>query len=140
MLYLLECETKELIDMYEIQYQGMNLMDVIATVEVAIDEEQQMVHLYDPHSVVWPEYGGKDKGYVLSDGFFRMVDTFQYKPFFKALILQEELDWLQKIKWIYYKPHANILFYESGSMYTLDLNRNILLYNKYADRLQLKDK
>lgn len=100
--------------MIKLQYQGLSLLDQIATVEITYDERNEAVHIYDEESVVWPEYKGTVKGYVLSDGFCLMTKVLEKKPIFKNNLQKNDSEWLQNLTWIFYKPKAHILCLNKG--------------------------
>ena len=100
--------------MIKLQYQGLSLLDRIATVEITYDERNEAVHIYDEESVVWPEYRGTVKGYVLSDGFYLMTKVLEKKPIFKNYPSKNDSEWLQNRTWFFYKPNAHILCLNKG--------------------------
>jgi hypothetical protein len=66
----------------ELEYKGLNLLDVVGTVEIAIDTINKTIHVYDVQQIVEPEYHFQSKAFVLSDGFFNMARVLKQKQFF----------------------------------------------------------
>ncbi len=65
---------------YQMEYRGLNLFDEISTVELAIDEENQTIHIFDVGQVVSPPIFNFDvSAYELSDGFYKMADVLRHK-------------------------------------------------------------
>lgn len=121
--------------MIKIQYQGMNLLDEIHTVEIAFDTLEKQVHLYDPSAVIWPEYRGKVNGYILSDGFNLMIKVLGDKPFFSEIRKQNDSDWLERFTWFFYKKNTSVLQLKEGQIgivkdYTLEH-----LYASFVERI-----
>ena len=126
--------------MIKLQYQGMNLLDQIATVEIAVDEQHHTVHLYDPQSVVWPEYRGVTSGYVLSEGFEKMLKVLQSKPFFLNWQQQNESNWLCGVTWIFYKQQAHILKSNNGIVTIIHDNKNHNFNEDFLEKIQFTQK
>lgn len=122
----------------ELQYQGLNLVDEVGTVEVAIDLVKQVIHVYDTQQIVAPEYDFKIKNYVLTDSFYKMASIIKEKNFLKQ---QEELstmDWVEKITWVFYSITPNLKLYENGNMVIENINslvRKDHFYAKYVERI-----
>ncbi|MER2000676.1 MAG: hypothetical protein ABS882_12960 [Lysinibacillus sp.] len=118
--------------MIKIQYQGMSLLDEIQTVEITFDALKRQVHLYDPSAVVWPEYRGKDNGYVLSDGFILMTKVLGNKPLFNEIKKQNESEWLHNITWFFYKTNTPVLCLKENHIHVIkncameDLNEQFM--------------
>ena len=66
----------------QLEYRGLNLYDLVDTVEIAIDADLQMIHIYDTQQIVEPEYDFSTKSYMLSEGFWKMAKTIKEKQFF----------------------------------------------------------
>lgn len=64
---------------YQMEYKGLNLFDEISTVELAIDEAQQTIHIFDVGQVVSPIFNFDVSAYELSDGFYQMADILRHK-------------------------------------------------------------
>ena len=58
---------------YQMEYRGLNLFDEISTVELAIDEENQTIHIFDVGQVVSPIFNFDVSAYELSDGFIKWL-------------------------------------------------------------------
>lgn len=59
---------------YQMEYRGLNLFDEISTVELAIDEANKTIHIYDVGQVVTPVFNFDVSAYELSDGFYKMAE------------------------------------------------------------------
>ena len=123
--------------MIKLQYQGMNLLDQIATVEIAVDEYHNTIHLYDPESVVWPEYRGVTSGYVLSDGFEKMLKVLESKPFFVNWQQQNESNGLCGISWIFYKQQSHILKSNNEIVNIMLDYKNQYLNVEFLEKIQI---
>ena len=120
--------------MLHIQYQGRNLMEQICTVEVAVDEQKRHIHIFDPQQVVWPEYNGVLKQYILSESFYTMLAVLRRKYLFQQDCFKTESDWLNLIDWYFYIPNKKVLKYANGAV-TIVPAENTLLYDKYLSRI-----
>lgn len=122
----------------ELQYQGLNLLDEVGTVEIALDSQNQMIHVYDTQQIVAPEYNYATKNYVLTDSFYKMAMIIKQKKFLEQ---HEEMtvdEWVEKIRWIFYSITPVIKLYDQGKMSTINVEKegiSALFYHKYVERL-----
>lgn len=100
----------------ELEYRGINLMDVVGTVEIAIDAEQKTVHVFDTQQIVEPEYYFQTKSYTLSEGFFKMAIVLKQKQFFLENKDEKLEQWIELHKWIFYCSNSSIKKYYLGEM------------------------
>ena len=101
---------------HQIEYKGLNLMDIVGTVELAIDSIVSTIHIFDTQQIVEPEYDFATKGYRLSEGFYKMVGVLKEKPLFlagKDLSLEE---WIEAHCWVFYCSKQTVKKYENGQM------------------------
>lgn len=132
--------------MQQLEYKGLNLMDVVSTVEIAIDATRNTVHVYDTQQVVEPEYDFVTKGYRLSEGFYKMADVIHAKPLFlghKQLML---LEWIEAHRWVFYCSKQTIKEYEQGQFHIIykeqfssieqSVTYNQKYYPKYVNKLK----
>lgn len=122
----------------ELQYQGLNLVDEVGTVEVAIDPEKQVIHVYDTQQIVAPEYDFKIKNYVLTDSFFKMASIIKQKNFLEQQEGLLTMEWVEKVTWIFYSITTNLKLYENGNMVIENINslaRKDHFYAKYVERI-----
>lgn len=128
----------------ELEYRGLNILDEISTVELAIDWEFQRIHVLDTNKVVEPEYHFSTKSYQLSEGFFKMIDVLNDKHFLTLHcdeVIQSEYS---GYTWYFYGSRNYILKYEKSNIFEVEkmdqLNeekiKNHYLYTKYIDKLQ----
>lgn len=120
--------------MIKLQYQGLSLLDQIETVEIAYDEQQGTIHLYDEERVIWPEYRGLQNGYVLSDGFDNMIKVLRSKPIFKNNAEQNDSEWLRNFAWCFYRKNALVLILEQGTEKIHHVNQNFELNENFVNR------
>ena len=100
----------------QLEYKGLNLMDVIGTVEIAIDSKVNTIHLFDTQQIVEPEYDFVTKSYILSEGFYKMAGILKGKPLFlgnKELSFEQ---WIEAHRWVFYCSKQTIKCYENGQM------------------------
>lgn len=114
---------------FEMMYQGLNIMDEMATVEFAVDEANTSVHIYDAHQVVMPMYSGKIGQYVLSDDFYKMAQVLFAKKIMPSTI--DFTQWLHAIHWYFYMPVQKIIyFYQATEAQAINKAE---LYEKYVN-------
>ncbi len=124
---------------HEMEYRGLNLMDEVCTVELAIDEESETIHIWDTNHVVEPTYHFTKKQYELSEGFFQLVDILKQKYYFSAYKTFERDDWIEKITWIFYSSHQTVKYYGGKKLHVYPLSEippSLPVYPKYLQRLQ----
>ena len=63
----------------QLEYRGLNLHDVIGSVEIAIDVDLNTIHIYDTDHIVEPEYDFLTKNFKLSEGFWKMANVINRK-------------------------------------------------------------
>lgn len=130
----------------ELEYKGINLMDVVGTVEIAIDSDLNTIHVYDTDQIVEPEYNFKTKNYVLSEGFYKMAKVLKEKQFFLKNNENNLNNWIESHCWIFYSSKNSIKEYMDGEMGLLQMasfiNENDApevdskYYRKYINRLK----
>ena len=124
---------------YQMEYRGLNLFDEISTVELAIDEAQQTLHIFDPAEVVVPIFNFDVSAYELSENFYKMADVLRHKD---ILISQETTgkftlsDWLVKNNVYFYVPNKRIRKYVDGSiMEIVNVKQENALFDAYIQRI-----
>lgn len=130
----------------QLEYKGLNLMEVVSTVEIAIDACTTTIHIYDTQQVVEPEYDFATKNYLLSDGFYKMAGVLKAKPLLLSNKEMTLLSWIDAHRWVFYSSNQTIKEYEQGQMHTiqqeqfpfLELNTdfNKKYYSKYVNRIK----
>lgn len=127
---------------HQLEYKGLNLMDVVGTVELAIDTKVKTIHIFDTQQIVEPDYDYVSKGYRLSDGFYKMADVLKKKPFFSTEIGITTVQWINMYRWVFYCSKQMIKQYENGCIrvYTKDqfslLEKDETYYLNYISRLK----
>ncbi|MFC7684568.1 aminopeptidase [Ureibacillus sp. GCM10028918] len=127
---------------FEFEYRGLNIIDEISTVEVALDPVHNAFHIYDTNDVVEPEYSFSLKKYVMSDGFYRMANVLYEKQFFESASQTVE-QWISEKTWLFYGSKKSIIKYYGVDIIEIskeecideDLNEIHHLYNKYVMRV-----
>ncbi|MDI7740726.1 hypothetical protein QMK38_01825 [Lysinibacillus fusiformis] len=129
-------------EIFELEYRGLNLFDEISTVEVAIDNQNKVIHIYDINQVVEPEYDITAKKYQLSEGFYKMAKVLFEKKFFESPY-ETEAQWLTEITWVFYGSKRSI--FKSEGLNLLEIpkaglsyeseNSEKSLYSKYVLRV-----
>ena len=114
--------------MLKFEYRGLNLMDQISSVHIALDLKGKTIHIKDEAHVVWPDYRGNDL-YVHSDGFYQMVRILKQQHLFQPLKDLSEVDWIDEFSFYFYKEHTILLFI--GDKF----KRKILVNSKNSDDL-----
>lgn len=124
---------------YQMEYRGLNLFDEISTVELAIDEENQTIHIFDVGQVVSPIFNFDVSAYELSDGFYKMADVLRHK---KILTNQQSGSDLTLSEWLimnnayFYIPQKRIKKYVNGSIIEIiDRAKDPWLFDEYVQRV-----
>ena len=124
---------------YQMEYRGLNLFDEISTVELAIDEEKQTIHIYDIGQVVSPIFNFDVSAYELSDGFYKMADILRHKKILTNQQADSDLtlsEWLIKNNAYFYIPNKRIKKYAQGSIVEIvDRTMEQALFDEYVQRL-----
>ncbi len=124
---------------YQMEYRGLNLFDEISTVELAIDEEKQTIHIYDIGQVVSPIFNFDVSAYELSDGFYKMADILRHKKILTNRQADSDLtlsEWLIKNNAYFYIPNKRIKKYVQGSIVEIvDRTMEQALFDEYVQRL-----
>ncbi|XRD24131.1 hypothetical protein AABM34_17350 [Lysinibacillus fusiformis] len=124
---------------YQMEYRGLNLFDEISTVELAIDEEKQTIHIYDIGQVVSPIFNFDVSAYELSDGFYKMVDILRHKKILTNQQADSDLtlsEWLIKSNAYFYIPNKRIKKYVQGSIVEIvDRTMEQALFDDYVQRV-----
>ncbi|WP_418302420.1 hypothetical protein [Lysinibacillus fusiformis] len=124
---------------YQMEYRGLNLFDEISTVELAIDEEKQTIHIYDIGQVVSPIFNFDVSAYELSDGFYKMADILRHKKILTNQQANSDVtlsEWLIKNNAYFYIPNKRIKKYVQGSIVEI-VDRTIeqALFDEYVQRV-----
>jgi len=129
-------------EIFELEYRGLNLFDEISTVEVAIDNQNKVIHIYDINQVVEPEYDFTAKKYQLSEGFYKMAKVLFEKKFLESPY-ETEAQWMTEITWVFYGSKRSI--FKSEGLNLLEIpkaelsyeaeNSEQSLYSKYVLRV-----
>ncbi|WP_336637668.1 hypothetical protein [Lysinibacillus fusiformis] len=124
---------------YQMEYRGLNLFDEISTVELAIDEEKQTIHIYDIGQVVSPIFNFDVSAYELSDGFYKMADILRHKKILTNQQADGDLtlsEWLIKNNAYFYIPNKRIKKYVQGSIVEIvDRTMEQALFDDYVQRV-----
>lgn len=124
---------------YQMEYRGLNLFDEISTVELAIDEEKQTIHIYDIGQVVSPIFNFDVSAYELSDGFYKMADILRHKKILTNQQADSDLtlsEWLIKNNAYFYTPNKRIKKYVQGSIVEIvDRTMEQALFDDYVQRV-----
>ena len=129
----------------EMEYKGLNLLDEVCTVEIALDEALAIVHIYDTNYVVEPTYHFGRKEYELNEGFYKLVQVLKQKYFFVEKRNENTENWIEGLTWIFYSSNQSIKCYQKNTFSILPLKTimnqdeqfliNEKLYPKYVNRL-----
>ena len=123
----------------ELEYRGLNILDVVGTVEVAIDAKNNSIHIYDTQHIVEPEYHFQTKSYTLSDGFFKMASVLKQKKMFLDDNEENIENWVAQYTWIFYCSNQSIKYYRYGKMIVPTKNQledqEHFYYSKYFNRI-----
>ena len=90
------------------QYQALNLMDEICTVEVTVDYEKMVVHLLDSSGAIYPTYDYVSKSFVINDEFEKMLHVLSNKYLMRKRDQVNERFRFEDFKWIFYTPQKPI--------------------------------
>ncbi|MGY4796650.1 hypothetical protein MHB40_17240 [Lysinibacillus sp. FSL K6-0057] len=124
---------------YQMEYRGLNLLDEISTVELAIDEEKQTIHIFDVGQVVSPIFNFDVSAYELSDGFYKMADVLRHKKILTKQQTGSDLtlsEWLIMNNAYFYIPQKRIKKYVNGSIIEIvDRAKEPWLFDDYVQRL-----
>jgi hypothetical protein len=124
---------------YQMEYRGLNLLDEISTVELAIDEEKQTIHIFDVGQVVSPIFNFDVSAYELSDGFYKMADVLRHKKILTKQQTGSDLtlsEWLIMNNAYFYIPQKRIKKYVNGSIIEIvDRAKESWLFDDYVQRL-----
>ena len=123
---------------YQMEYRGLNLLDEISSVELAIDEQGQTIHIFDAGQVVSPIFNFDVSAYELSDGFYKMADILRHKRILTNQLPGSELtlsDWLITNNAYFYIPQKRIKKYSQGSIVEIvDRTKEQSLFDDYVQR------
>ena len=131
--------------LYEMEYKGLNLLDEVCTVELALDEASATVHIYDTNHVVEPTYHFGRNEYELSEGFFKLAEVLNQKYFFVEKRSQNLEKWINSLTWTFYSSNQSIKCFQGNTFSILPLKmimnqdeQSLIdrkLYPKYVNRL-----
>jgi len=114
-------------------------MEYRSTVELAIDEEKQTIHIYDIGQVVSPIFNFDVSAYELSDGFYKMADILRHKKILTNEQAGSDLtlsEWLIKNNAYFYIPNKRIKKYVQGSIVEIvDRTMEQALFDEYVQRV-----
>ncbi|MFF5996889.1 aminopeptidase [Lysinibacillus sp. KU-BSD001] len=129
----------------EMEYKGLNLLDEVCSVEIALDEVLDVVHIYDTNYVVEPTYNFKQKNYELSEGFFQLAEVLKQKYFFVEKRKSNMNEWMSSLTWQFYSSNKSVKCFDGqditvmGIADLLQKSEQALieakLYPKYVYRL-----
>jgi len=124
---------------YQMEYRGLNLLDEISSVELAIDEQGQTIHIFDAGQVVSPIFNFDVSAYELSEGFYKMADILRHKRILTNY--QQGSDWTLS-EWLntnnvyFYVPKQRIKKYVQGSIIEIvDRTKEQFLFEQYVQRI-----
>ena len=130
----------------EMEYRGLNLLDEINTVEIALDEEKNIIHIFDVNYVIEPIFDFKNSEYSLSEGFYQFAEVLKSKYFFVEKRQMVMRDWIASFTWQFYSSNKTIKSYREGefivtqlSVLTDETESTLLqkgLYPKYIEKLK----
>ena len=130
---------------YEMEYKGLNLLDEVCTVEIALDVECDTVHIFDTNYVVEPTYHFGRKEYELNEGFFKLAEVLNQKYFFVEKKSENLKTWIDSLTWTFYSSNQTIKCYQGNTFSIRPLKMvmnqdeqslmNEKLYPKYVNRL-----
>ncbi|QSB10306.1 hypothetical protein JTI58_00890 [Lysinibacillus fusiformis] len=124
---------------YQMEYRGLNFLDEVSTVELAIDEEKQTIHIFDVGQVVSPIFNFDVSAYELSDGFYKMADVLRHKKILTKQQTGSDLtlsEWLIMNNAYFYIPQKRIKKYVNGSIIEIvDRAKEPWLFDDYVQRL-----
>lgn len=131
----------------ELEYKGLDLCDKVTTVEIAINERRNVVHIFDLNQVVEPTYNFQKKAFELNDGFFTFVEVLKSKYFFVEKRDLPLSDWIESLTFQFYCSKRSIKTYKKETLSIKDVMDYISctdeeliqreLYPKYVKRLAL---
>ena len=129
-------------EIFELEYRGLNILDEISTVEIAIDELNKIIHIYDTNQVVEPEYNFSTKQFQMSDGFLKMSKVLYDKKFFNTQSDTVE-HWINQTTWIFYGSRKSIIMYVEENIIEISKDKPTIenqiprdcLHTKYVLRI-----
>lgn len=132
--------------MIEFEYRGLNLLDEISTVEIMIDVDSKMVHIYDQNYVVEPEFDFSTKQYRVSHSFYQMTKVLYGKKFVDFHDVSDVEQWINQFTWIFYGSRKFLLIFNGGTVSRISVEENteesigkeIKIFEKYFKRLSFQ--
>jgi len=131
--------------LYEVEYKGLNLLDEVCTIEIALDVDSNTVHIFDTNYVVEPTYHFGRNDYELSEGFFKLAKVLNQKYFFVEKRSQNLEKWIDSLTWIFYSSNKSIKCFHGNTFSIVPLKmimnqdeqslNDEKLYPKYVSRL-----
>lgn len=106
----------------ELEYKGLNLLEEVCTVEVALDEGRNVIHIFDVNYVIEPIYHFASKEYALSSSFYRFVEVLKSKYFFVEKRDMEMGKWIESFTWQFYSSNQMIKNYRAGTFSLIPLS------------------
>lgn len=109
---------------YQMQYNALNLLDEICTVEITVDEDNRVLHILDLDHAVSPIYYFVKKQFQLNDEFYKMADVLIKK---KILFLDNGPDvsqeqWLQNTTVYFYSGKPAVHVYKNDRVESLNIH------------------
>lgn len=98
----------------EMEYKGLDLNEEICTVEIALDEGVNVIHVFDTNYVVEPVYDFANKKYELNEGFYQFAEVLKSKYFFVEKREKEIAEWISSFTWQFYSSNHVIKSYSEG--------------------------
>lgn len=122
----------------ELEYRGLNIMDEISTVEIAIDSLGKTIHVFDTKQVVEPEFNFSEKSFQMSEGFHKMAEVLYGKGFQDSGDQTIE-EWKKSVAWIFYGSRKSILKAENNKIIEMTKAHLVTspLFEKYAKRVNV---
>ena len=86
------------------QYQALNLMDEVCTVEVTVNYEEMVVHLFDDSAAIYPSYDYATENFIMNDEFEKMLQVLAKKYLMRRRDQLNETFCFEDFVWIFYTP------------------------------------
>lgn len=99
--------------MLQLMYNGKNMSDEMAVVEVTLDTAKNRIHVYDQQYVCEPSYDYIKKAYTFSEETLKFAEIMFSKKLLATNITKFSL-WLESVDWLFYTRKPFILRYFEG--------------------------
>jgi hypothetical protein len=130
----------------EMEYKGLNLLEEVCTVEIALDEGRNVIHIFDVNYVIEPVYDFASKKYVLNEAFYQFAEVLKSKYFFVEKRDMALGEWIASFTWQFYSSNQMIKSYREGVFSLVpksvlsDETEDLLMlrgfYPKYVEKLR----